>query len=112
MSKPSEEELDTALKMAAQMRDKDSDPFFIAKSLLSHNYRMKYLEELMQAADRYINHGMAWQIRKKHVYSAPSKKSKMQNLLPRTANATVLAWSKNLKLYFISEKKRLRSSAL
>jgi predicted transcriptional regulator len=59
MSKPSEEELDTALKMAAQMRDKDSDPFFIAKSLLSHNYRMKYLEELMQAADRYINHGMA-----------------------------------------------------
>lgn len=61
MPKPSEEELDTALKMAAQMRDKDIDPFFIAKSLLSHNYRMKYLEELMQAADRYINHGMAEQ---------------------------------------------------
>ena len=59
MPKPSEEELETALKMAAQMRDKKADPFFIAKALLSHNYRMKYLEELMQAADRYINHGMA-----------------------------------------------------
>jgi hypothetical protein len=59
MSKPTEEELATALKMAAQMRDKNIDPFFIAKSLLSHNYRMKYLEEIMQAADRYINHGMS-----------------------------------------------------
>jgi len=59
MSKPTEEELATALKMAAQMRDKNIDPFFIAKTLLSHNYRMKYLEEIMQAADRYINHGMS-----------------------------------------------------
>lgn len=59
MSKPTEEELATALKMAAHMRDKKIDPFFIAKTLLSHNYRMKYLEEIMQAADRYINHGMS-----------------------------------------------------
>ena len=53
------EELETALKMAAQMRDHDVDPFFIAKSLLSHNYRISCLEEVMQAADRYINMGMA-----------------------------------------------------
>ena len=63
MSKPTEEELDTALKMAAQMRDKKVDPFFVAKSLLSHNYRMKYLEEIMKSADRYINHGMSEQER-------------------------------------------------
>ena len=63
MSKPSEEELETALKMAAQMRDKKVDPFFIAKSLLSHNYRIKYLEEIMKSADRYINHGMSEQER-------------------------------------------------
>lgn len=31
MSKPSDEELATALKMAAQMRDKKIDSFFIAK---------------------------------------------------------------------------------
>ena len=61
MPKPTEEELETALKMAAQMRDKKIDPFFIAKSLLSLNYRMKYLEEIMRAADRYINHGMSEQ---------------------------------------------------
>ena len=61
MSKPSNEELETALKMAANMRDKKIDPFFVAKTLLSHNYRMKYLEEIMQAADRYINRGMSEQ---------------------------------------------------
>jgi len=61
MSKPTEEELETAIKMAAQMRDKNIDPFFIAKTLLSHNYRIKYLEEIMHAADRYINHGMSEQ---------------------------------------------------
>lgn len=61
MPKPTEEELEAALKMAAQMRDRKIDPFFIAKSLLSHNYRMKYLEEIMRAADRYINHGMSEQ---------------------------------------------------
>ena len=61
MSKPTEEELETALKMAAHMRDKKIDPFFVAKSLLSHNYRMKYLEEILHAADRYINLGMSEQ---------------------------------------------------
>ena len=63
MSKPSEEELETALKMAEQMRDKNVDPFYIAKALLSHNYRIKYLEETMRAADRYINQGMSEQER-------------------------------------------------
>lgn len=63
MSKPTEEELDTALKAAADMRDMKNDPSFIAKSLLSHNYRIKYLEEIMHAADRYINQGMSEQER-------------------------------------------------
>ena len=63
MSKPSEEELNIALKIAEQMRDKESDPFFIAKALLSHNYRIKYLEEILHTADRYINHGMSDQER-------------------------------------------------
>ena len=61
MSKPTDEQLETALKMAAQMRDNKIDPFFIDKSLLSHNYRMKYLEEILHAADRYINLGMSEQ---------------------------------------------------
>lgn len=59
MSKPSEEELDTALKMAVQMRENGMDPFFLAKSLLSDNYRIKYLEEVLKVADRYLSMGMA-----------------------------------------------------
>jgi hypothetical protein len=61
MSKPTEEELEAALKMAEQMRDKKIDPFFVAKALLSHNYRIKYLEEILKSADRYINRGMSEQ---------------------------------------------------
>ena len=49
----------TALKMATQMRDKKADTFFIAKALLNHNYRIKYLGEIMHVADRYINNGMS-----------------------------------------------------
>lgn len=59
MAKPSDEELDTALKMAIQMREKRMDPFFVGKVLLSHNYRLGYLEEVLKAADRYLNMGMA-----------------------------------------------------
>jgi hypothetical protein len=59
MPKPNEEELDNALKMAVQMREKRIDPFFVAKTLLSHNYRIKHLEEVLKAADRYLNMGMA-----------------------------------------------------
>jgi len=59
MAKPNDEELDTALHMAVQMREKQMDPFFVGKSLLSHNYRLKYLEDVLRVADRYLNMGMA-----------------------------------------------------
>lgn len=59
MAKPTEKELDDAIKMAIQMREKDIDPFFVAKTLLSHNYRIKYMEDVLKAADRYLNMGMA-----------------------------------------------------
>lgn len=59
MSKPTNLELKTALVAAATMKEHDKDPFYIAKSLLNHNYRLKYYEELLVAADRYMNHGQA-----------------------------------------------------
>lgn len=59
MSKPTEIELKTALVASATMKEHNKDPFFIAKSLLNHNYRLKYYEELLTAADRYMNHGQA-----------------------------------------------------
>jgi len=59
MSKPSDIELKTALVAASTMKEHDKDPFFIAKALLNHNYRLKHYEELLKAADRYMNHGQA-----------------------------------------------------
>ena len=63
MSKPTEIELKTSLIAAATMKEHDKDPFFIAKTLLNHNYRLRYYEDLLKAADRYINHGQAEQAR-------------------------------------------------
>lgn len=59
MPKPTEEELQIALNTAIQMRENMDDPFFVGKTLLNHNYRIKYLEEVLRAADRYMNMGMA-----------------------------------------------------
>ena len=59
MSKPTDEELKTALKRAMIMKENDQDPDFLAKSLLNHHYRIPYLLEVLFAADRYLNHGMA-----------------------------------------------------
>jgi hypothetical protein len=59
MPKPNDEELATALTMARQMRDKNLDPFFIAKALLSEHYRADSLRDVLKAADRYLNLGMS-----------------------------------------------------
>ncbi len=74
MAKPTDKELETALKMAAQMRDKKIDPFFVAKCLLSHNYRIKHLEDTLRSADRYINCGMSEQERTKLMRSIEKAK--------------------------------------
>ena len=59
MPKPTENELEQAIEMAIQMREKNIDPFNVAKCLLSHNFRIKHLEEVLRTADRYINMGMS-----------------------------------------------------
>ena len=59
MSKPTDLELKTALKKAVEMKESDNDGDHLAKSLLNHNYRLHYLEEVLKAADRFMNHGMA-----------------------------------------------------
>lgn len=79
MSKPTDEELESALQMAAQMRDKKLDPFFIAKTLLNHNYRLKYLEEIFTATDRYLNHGMSEQERTRLLRLMEKAKDKESN---------------------------------
>jgi len=59
MSKPTEIELKTALVASATMKEHDKDPFFIAKTLLNHNFRLAHYEELFKVADLYMNHGQA-----------------------------------------------------
>jgi hypothetical protein len=59
MPKPTDEELDIALKTAISMRENGDDPFNLAKCLLSHNFRMKHMEQVLAIADRYCNMGMA-----------------------------------------------------
>ena len=59
MSKPTDTELKTALKRAMIMKENNQDPEFLAKCLLNHHYRLGYLQDILFAADRYLNHGMA-----------------------------------------------------
>ena len=59
MSKPTDIELKTALIASTTMKEHDKDPFFIAKTLLNHNYRLKLYEDLLKISDRYMNHGQA-----------------------------------------------------
>ena len=59
MPKPTDEELEAALQKAVEMREHNDDPFNMAKCLLSHNYRIKHLEDVLAIADRYCNMGMA-----------------------------------------------------
>jgi hypothetical protein len=59
MSKPTEQEVAAALELAKRMREQGKDPQFIAKSLLSHHYRLGYLEDVLQAVERFLRSGMA-----------------------------------------------------
>ena len=59
MPKPTDEELEIALKTARSRRENGDDPFNLAKCLLSHNFRMKHMEQVLAIADRYCNMGMA-----------------------------------------------------
>lgn len=58
MSKPTLEELEHALDKAKSMRETGTDPDFIAKSLLNCHYQASYLEQVLHAAEHYINSGL------------------------------------------------------
>ena len=57
MGKPSKEEYETALTHAAQLREQGEDVYFMAKSLLNLDYRMKYMEDVLAKADLYLHSG-------------------------------------------------------
>jgi hypothetical protein len=59
MGTPTKEQLTEALQEAARMREAGEDPHFLAKSLLSLNYRFIELEHVYQAIEHFINSGQA-----------------------------------------------------
>jgi hypothetical protein len=59
MAKPTPDELATALKHAAVMREQGEDYFHVAKALLNLNYRLRYLEHVLERVKIYLNSGEA-----------------------------------------------------
>lgn len=57
MGKPTESELSHALITAGEMREHNNDPDFIAKSLLSLNYRFEVWQKVVLAAKLYLHSG-------------------------------------------------------
>ena len=57
MGRPTAEELETALTHAAQLREQGEDVYYIAKALLNLNYRMKFMENVLDKADLYLHSG-------------------------------------------------------
>lgn len=59
MTMPTEEELQQALVKAKAMREAGKDDDFMAKTLLSHHYRLTLLQHVMDAAGHYLHSGSA-----------------------------------------------------
>jgi hypothetical protein len=57
MGKPTNEELKTALTHAARLREQGEDTYFLAKSLLNLNYRIKFLEDVLAKTKLYLHSG-------------------------------------------------------
>ena len=57
MGKPTDEQLQTALKHAAVLREQGEDIYYMAKALLNLNYRMKFYEDVLHKADLYLHSG-------------------------------------------------------
>lgn len=54
MGRPTWEELQEALATAARMREKGEDEHHLAKALLNMNYRLRYLEKVLEAAEYFL----------------------------------------------------------
>lgn len=54
MGKPSRKELLEALETAQLMRESGNDPHYVAKALLNLNYRMGFMEKVLEEAEYYL----------------------------------------------------------
>ena len=83
MPKPTDDELEMAIQKAVEMRENNDDPHNLAKCLLSHNFRIKNLEEVLSIADRYFNMGMSERERT-HLIRAIEKAKNLESYTAQT----------------------------
>ena len=57
MTRPTDKELETALERAAWLREHGQDDYFLGKSLLNHDYRLRLLDHVLQATKLYLHSG-------------------------------------------------------
>ncbi len=56
--KPTDEQLEKALQRAEQMRERDDDPDFLAKSLLYLHQRDQMLEKVLEHLELFLRFGL------------------------------------------------------
>ena len=61
MGKPTKDQYEAALTHAKQLREQGEDVYYMAKSLLNLDYRMKYLEDVLAKAGLYLLSGQGAQ---------------------------------------------------
>jgi len=57
MTRPTEQELESALTRAKWMREHGQDDYFLGKSLLNHDHRLQLLDHVLQATKLYLHSG-------------------------------------------------------
>lgn len=57
MGKPTDEQYKIALQHAEVLREQGEDIYYIAKSLLDLDYRIKFYEDVLHKADLYLHSG-------------------------------------------------------
>lgn len=57
MHKPADDELQAALAEAERMREQETDPHHLARSLQYLDHRVRLLEAVFEAAKNYLNFG-------------------------------------------------------
>jgi len=58
MGKPTVDEFNQAIARAKEMRERGDDPDYLAKSLLSLNYRFDQWQKVVKALKNYLRSGM------------------------------------------------------
>ena len=62
MGKPTDVQLKQALSTAIDMRERQQDPHFIAKTLLNSQYRLEQMAQVLKMTEHYLKSGQDEQL--------------------------------------------------